>query len=575
MKKHTKLYTALCLGLAVSTVLLTSCNGVTNGTVSPVPSTSQSSKLELAATYSTKLVEDRSVYNNDKPESVVNFYLTIPEHNMTAEHPLSWIDFNSINRPDLNTDEHALEVLLQEGSGQGPASGMFGYGDTRANGVINIRGKSTIRAKQKSYKIKLYDEAGLWREQRTINLVKHAYDSTRMRNKLSFDLFKSIPNFTSLRTQFVHLYVKDMTAGGNSQFVDYGLYTQIEQPNKAFLRSHGLDPNAHLYKAVNFEFREYPDNLKMVDAPDYDEIKFNMVLESKGSNDHKKLLDMLADINNYNLDIDETFDKHFDRDNFLTWMAVNILMDNFDTINQNFYIYSPLNSDKWFFLPWDYDGAWGDTEIDAINFDHRAPWQRGIANYWGNTLQSRFFKNPANVDQLIDKIEELKTIINPDETSKWIETYKPVVYPFVSREPDLDTLTTPIYRYLENLEQIKQLPQLSERKFKESLESPMPFFMGEVEFKKDTALFKWGVSYDLQGDDVKYHVQIAKGPSFSKPVYDNVTSGVSVEVKGLAKGKYFWKVIAEDAKGNQVPAFDTYKDIDRNSYFGVREFYVD
>lgn len=574
MKRYANLWAALCLGLVVSSVL-SSCSGSTSNEAGQVQPVTQDSKLELAASYSNKLVEDRSVYNNDQPDSVVNFYLTIPEHNLTSEHPLSWIEFNSINRPDLNTEENALEVLLQEGTGEGPASGMFGYGSTRGNGVINIRGKSTIRANQKSYKIKLYDEAGLWREQKTINLVKHAYDSTRMRNKLSFDLFKSIPNFTSLRTQFVHLYVKDMTSEGNAQFVDYGLYTQIEQPNKAFLRSHGLDPNAHLYKAVNFEFREYPDHLKMVDAPDYDETKFNMILESKGSNDHKKLLDMLADINNYNLDIDETFDKHFDRDNFLTWMAVNVLMDNFDTINQNFYLYSPLNSDKWFFLPWDYDGAWGDTEFDEDSAKRRAPWQRGIANYWGNTLQSRFFKKPENVLQLLNKIEELKVIINTEHTAKLVETYKPVVYPFVSREPDLMNLPSPFYRYLPELEKMKQLPVVSERKFKETLENPMPFFMGEVEFEGGIAKFQWGVSFDLQGDDVKYHVQVAKGPSFSNPLYDKDVDGVSLEIKGLSKGKYFWKVIAEDSKGNQVPSFDTYIDIDSNYHFGVREFYVD
>lgn len=57
---------------------------------------------------------------------------------------------------------------------------------------------------------------------------------------------------TSLRTQFVHLYVKDLSAGGSSSsYEDYGLYTHVEQPNKQFLRSHMLDPNGQLYK-VNF-----------------------------------------------------------------------------------------------------------------------------------------------------------------------------------------------------------------------------------------------------------------------------------------------------------------------------------
>ena len=35
-----------------------------------------------------------------------------------------------------------------------------------------------------------------------------------------------------LRTQFVHLYVKDLTDSDTGAFVDYGLYTQVEQLNK-------------------------------------------------------------------------------------------------------------------------------------------------------------------------------------------------------------------------------------------------------------------------------------------------------------------------------------------------------
>ena len=34
-------------------------------------------------------------------------------------------------------------------------------------------------------------------------------------------------------------------------------------------------------------------------------------------------------------------------------------MGNRDTVNQNFALYQPKDSDKFYFLPWDYDGALG------------------------------------------------------------------------------------------------------------------------------------------------------------------------------------------------------------------------
>lgn len=103
-----------------------------------------------------------------------------------------------------------------------------------------------------------------WRGQRTIAAAtSHVYDSTRFRNKLSYDLLKTIPGAFSARTQFVHLYVRDLTEGNaEAAFEDYGLYTQVEQINKTYLRNHGLDENGQLYKANMFEFLRYEDAIK-------------------------------------------------------------------------------------------------------------------------------------------------------------------------------------------------------------------------------------------------------------------------------------------------------------------------
>ena len=46
----------------------------------------------------------------------------------------------------------------------------------------------------------------------------------RFRNKMAYDLIKGIPQMMGLRTQFVHLYVRDLTQMDSSDaFQDYGL----------------------------------------------------------------------------------------------------------------------------------------------------------------------------------------------------------------------------------------------------------------------------------------------------------------------------------------------------------------
>jgi spore coat protein H len=541
-------------------------------------SAASASTHNLQTSFPSGLNENRIVYDKEKQDSVINLYLTLTEDNKTAEEPINWAELNRITytQPEGHPE---MSVIFQEGDENGPESGMFGYEASYPNGIITIRGQSSLRASQKSYKIKLTDNAGRWNDQETINLIKHAFDFSRIRNRLSFDYFKLIPNFTSLRTQFVHLHVKDLSGSGRSdQFEDYGLYEQIEQPNKSFLRTHGLDPYGQLYKPASFEFYRYPDKLKLATDPEYDKNAFESVLEIKGSNDHEKLLAMLEAVNDTSQDIDDVLDRYFDRDNFMTWMAVNILMDNTDTNSQNFMLYSPLNSAKWYFLPWDYDGAWGIYEQNGVVNARRPEWHIGIQNYWGSVLQQRVFKNPKNVDALTAKIKELGSIVNAEQSRKMIGSYKKVTEPFIRSMPDIQYLDGKVEDYDKELERIIQLPEVNKQRYLDSLEKPMPVFMGVPEKTAEGGYsFAWDNSYDLQGDVLHYSFELAKDPTFAHPIVrkDNLPSpGITIDQR--LKGHYFWRVRVIDEKGNEMSAFDEYEDESNDvEYDGVREFYTD
>lgn len=524
-----------------------------------------------------KLVERRDVYNLDTADELVYLYLTITPDNKTNEPPVFWDQLSEIRTKVPGEVLPRLSMIMQEGDASGPKSGMYGYGAVLPNGEITIRGASTRKAAQKSYKIDLTDEGGLWREHKTVNLIKHAYETSRVRNKLSFDLFTHIPNMTSLRTQFVHLYVKDLTqAAAVDQFVDYGLYTQIEQPNKRFLRMHGLDSKAHLYKATQFEFLRYADKLKLETDPTYDETMFSSVLESRGDKDHTKLLAMLDAVNDTTRDIDEVFDQYFDRDNFLTWMSVNILFDNMDTNSQNFMLYSPLNSEKWFLLPWDYDGGWGFTTSTAGGGpESTEKWRQGIANYWNVTLMKRLFKKQDNIDQLERKMEEVLSIVSPDLIQSYLDKYEKVAPSVTLEMPDIGYLPGTIEDYHQEWASFPDLPRKQFEKFKASLELPMPFFVGEEIIEGDKLVLKWERSYDLQGDDLTYHVQVGKTPDFQNPIVDDKDVGMTMHTIELpGPGRYFWRISVQDAKGNEMHAYGSYKDTEKE-YYGVKVFYVE
>ena len=208
---------------------------------------------------------------------------------------------------------------------------------------------------QKPYKLSLNDSAGLWRGQSNIALNKSAFDATRVRNKLYFDLAKNMEHVPSLRTQFVRLFIKDETAGA-TQFEDYGLCTQAEVPTKKYLANHGLDRSGFLYKAISFNWepneliRNFDDLELVVEAMD-------TVISCRGREDNSRLLEAMDAVNDMSRDINEVMDTYFDRDNYMEWLAFNLLMGNRDTTMQNYYLYSPLNGSKFYFIPWDGDAS--------------------------------------------------------------------------------------------------------------------------------------------------------------------------------------------------------------------------
>jgi spore coat protein H len=526
--------------------------------------------------------EDRSVYDND-PLEITDLYVTVLKSTVSSaadgkrNNPITFDAMNQL-MVNVGTDvqDDTLEIIFQEGNVLGPQKGMYGYSADTSNATIELRGRSTRETPQKSYGIKLFDGSSPWNNQKTINLNKHPYDLTRVRNKLSFDYFAKISGLSSLRTRFVRLHVKDFSSGNSkAAFVSYGLYTQIEQPNKTFLASHGLDPNGSLYKAEDFEFFRYEDFIRKQDDPRYVRAEFEKRLSIKTTKDHSKLIEMLDEVNNLGSDINDIVATHFDRNNLLTWLSVNIIMGNIDTRTQNFMIYSPNNSDKWYFMQWDYDGAWG-WETQAGHAPRlKGSWESGVSNYWGNILISRFLKIPDNLKQLTERVQAVSKIINKENTHKLLQGYYPIVSKIVKVSPDLGGLPASVADYDKEYWGLENHPAANLQKYLKSIENPMPIYLGDATKSDGLYSLTWDNSYDFQGDDLKYDFSMAYDPSFKNTIKSNTNlTGNTVNIGNIAPGTYYWKVTVKDSKGNTQQAFDVYEDGFSNRYFGVKQLVI-
>lgn len=571
-----KLKRIISLGLACSLLLLSvGCDTVKQAVNTNLGTSID--KQEIETEQDIHIRDKKLLYENQNNTEIVTMYLTVSSGNTAENTNHTWEEINTYSVFDyerMGVNRYQVEGLLQVGDGNGPVSGEFGYGQVAPNCTVQIRGQSSSLNTQKNYKIRIKENKGDWRGHRTIALNKHQGEGLRFRNKLAFDLMAGIDQIMSLRTTFVRLYVKDTTVGGNGKFVDYGIYTQVEQLNKTALEAHGLDKRGHLYK-INFcEFYRYEDAIKLKDDPEYDLKKFEEILEVKGDDDHHKLINMLEKVNDYSVSIDETLDKYFDIENITYWMAFQILVGNIDTQSRNFYIYSPQNGERWYILPWDMDGMLKRAELEIKNRSDYTEWESGVSNYWGNVLFSRCLKSDNFRKELDKAIEDLRKYLSAERINSMTQTYSKLIKPYVysGRDAIYAPLTESEYDKVANsfAGEIENNYKL----YKESFEKPMPFYIGLPAAKGDKFTVEWDASYDFSGGNITYTFELSRNYDFRDTIVKKEGIVIpAIEFDKLSQGQYFMRVTAKNSKGKSQKAFDYYV-IESGKVYGTKCFYV-
>ena len=576
------------LGLGVALAgLCAGCAVLPVGSTESASGSQAASENKAADKVEKAPLEDiNSVHLRDNPElytvyddsGVVTMYLTVSRGNDSENTNHSWAEINHYSVYDyeaMGVPRYQVAALLQVGDENGPVVGEVGYADSVPNATVQIRGQTSSRNRQKNYKVKLKKNKGSWRGQRTIALNKHQGEGLRFRNKMAYDLIKGIDQMMGLRTQFVHLYVKDLTDSSSGVFEDYGLYTQVEQLNKTALTAHGVDPNGQLYKINFFEFYRYEDVIRLTTDPAYDQTAFEKHLEIKGDSDHSKLIKMLDVLNDESSSMDdELFVTYFDKENIAYWMAFQLLTGNADTQSRNVYLYSPQNSEKWYFWDWDNDAMLRRKERKLKNFSDSNSWDRGVSNYWGNILFRRCLQTQSYRDMLDTAMKELYAYMNEERIQSMLEHYRSVTEKYVWQMPDRMNVPITHDEYEEVLKSI--WPEIDENYnyYWESYRKPMPFFIGKPQVVNGSLLLNWDPSYNFEIENIYYTVELAKDYLFTTTFFrqENLILP-ELTMDTLPAGQYFLRVRATNASGYTQDAFDYYV-TETGKHYGMICFYV-
>ena len=172
-------------------------------------------------------------------------------------------------------------------------------------------------------------------------------------------------------------------------------------------------------------------------------------------------------------------------------------------------------------------------------------------------------------------VDELyKNQLKPENIGDLSKNYAKIVKPYLSRMPDLGHLYFNEDQYNQVLDALPKEVEENYHDYKKSLQSPQPFYIDQPKVEGKKLVLRWLPSYDFNNQEITYHVELAKDPSFKEKILDKKgIKELSIKTDRLPKGQYFIRIFATNETGNSQAAFDYYR-TDTTKQFGVSGFYV-
>ncbi len=384
------------------------------------------SEAREQATADYVLSDDKTLYALAEADQVTVLMLEVYEKKEA--------DLTTLEDPEKAKDLQ-LPVIMREGNADGSAKWAgFGNGAAAPNATVEIKGTPKENRKYHNLKVRLKNSAGRYEGQTIINLKKSYGKPCKVEEKFAFDLFASLPEMMSLRTEFVHLYIKN-TAAPSPHYESYGLYTLVEQPDENYFLNRSLDDSGSLYQAEDFTFG-WDQRLMDVTDPGYQKKEFEKVLDIKQGDSHKELLEMLAAVNDESRDIDEVVGEFFNRENLFTWLAMNVILGNEQCSADGYLLYKPSGSEVWFFIP----ANMSETMLAAGHPERYTLMETAGADFTGNLLYERLLAKPENKKELQTKVAGLMEFFESGTVKQLTDRYIMVLQEYLPVNPDKGVL---------------------------------------------------------------------------------------------------------------------------------------
>lgn len=399
-------------------------------------------------------------------------------------------------------------------------------GETRT-AKVRVRGDTSRKNPKKSLKIK-FDSLALEGIPKTLNLNAEYEDRTYIRQLISSKIMQKEGQIC-FNSEHVKVYL-------NGNF--YGLYLQVENMDKDFLKRNKLSPKGNLYKATK-------DGACL---SIFDNIPLKWEKKTNKKSDYNDLTTLISGINNVPDSGFHQFIKNtFEYDKLINILALNMFLSNSSTYYHNYYLYHDLyNTGKWQMIPWDMD--------KSLSYYNWMPYTyHRTSSEWesDNPLVERAILCKPMFNDIKKRIDKLyKSRCNNAYIATIIDNVIPLLKPIVP----LDTLDK-----ISDVEEWEKAINKEKNYFNNQYnllqqqfnKQPLSFKVDRFkQVQTDLVTFNWSTSKHLGNKKISYI--LTYGTDFllkdsSKTTYiKNITDTFFTLKNELPENTYYWKVTAFD-----------------------------
>ena len=400
------------------------------------------------------------------------------------------------------------------------------------NAGMRVRGDSSRDLDKKSLKIKILDSISI-NTKKVINLNAEYSDLSFLRSHLSSKIFKKL-NYPCFTTSFSKVYINDKY---------HGLFLEVENMDKDFLKKNGYNPKGDLYKATKDGACLY----SLSEVPLKWEKKTNKKTSWIG------LENLIFDLSHTKEeDFFNYIKENFNYPKLIDFLAINAFIANGSTYYHNYYLYRDYeNNGKWILFPWDLDKT-------ISYYDWKPYVYSQTSSDWesDNVLIERCFLNEQILNDVKKRISFIGNIIDENfYNSIFDSSLKYLKNEIISDSTNQISSEKEWFKTIEK--EKKFLKNRSDKLIEYILNSPSPFKVHKTP-KEISIPFKLSWNESKSDSKIEYELLISNDFLFPEEnTYKYVTDELFVIIEDeLPYDKYYWKVIAKN-KFDQTEGFNT------------------